>query len=195
MLPILLQRYWRGPFVAINAGPLTSRSPLPAGCSPWLVTCGRDYFCTRDPARVRQEYAQLAATDGTHVHLACDAHMPDLSSTQARRELLGDLCEHIVAAVPPPRTMLGGAAVVAPLPKPRVKSTVRQSRPRVTHTVLRSSPTSAADWAPEPNVVRDGETVEHLEGSRDAKGYLMFRVRSQDGATGWVYAKNLDAIA
>ena len=192
MLPLMLQRYWRGPFVVINGGPLTSSTPLPAGCSPWLVTCGRDYFKTKDPAFVRHEYGRLAATAGTHVHLARDGHMPDFTSTQARREFLGDLCEHICAAAPAPKKMLDDAADVSPLPNPQVKArlTVRQSRPGVTHTILRKTATAAPDWAPEPNAVMDGETVELLDDSCDEQGYQMFRVRTKNKATGWIYAKN-----
>jgi len=47
VLPVLLRSFWRGPYVAINTGPLTSNSAIPVGSDPWVVTCGQDYFNTR----------------------------------------------------------------------------------------------------------------------------------------------------
>jgi len=42
VLPVLLRGFWRGPVVAIHAGPLTSNSAIPVGSDPWFVTCGQD---------------------------------------------------------------------------------------------------------------------------------------------------------
>ena len=56
VLTLLLNYFWHGPIIAINAGPLTSNSQLPEHTVPWFITCGLDYFPTRSPDFVRRKF-------------------------------------------------------------------------------------------------------------------------------------------
>ena len=195
VLPLLLLKYWRGPFVAINAGPLTSNTPLPTECTPCFVTCGGDYFPTKSPAFVMSKFIELAApgTEGFQVHLPRDAHMPDLESTPARKALLGDLCLNLINGTQPRQTMLNGSASVIMLKKvlsrpPASTVTALQNRPGLKQTILRSSPSTERNWAPTPNIVYDGEELKILADEVDENGYLILKVQSNSGAKGWLYA-------
>lgn len=74
VLPVLLRFFWRGPFVNINAGILTSNAAIPELSEPWLVTCGRDYFATSDESFVAKKFAELSAVPGHHIRLRSQQH-------------------------------------------------------------------------------------------------------------------------
>jgi len=81
-LGVILKHHWRGPFIAMNAGPMTSRTDLPRDCFACFVTFGKDYFSTKDPTFTNAAFQDLASTEerGILVHLPKEAHMPRASA-------------------------------------------------------------------------------------------------------------------
>jgi len=79
VLAVVMKHYWRGPFVAINAGPLTSNTRIWSECFPCFISCGRDFFNTKSVdfcLRKFNELADVPSQRGLLVHLPYEAHMP-----------------------------------------------------------------------------------------------------------------------
>ena len=96
VLPLLMRFFWRGPFVCINAGLLTSQSSIPSQATPFFVTCAMDYFCTSNPRTVASRFASLSDTGGTNLFLKNADHMPDLQS-RASKCLLKKICDYLLS--------------------------------------------------------------------------------------------------
>ncbi len=82
-LAVVMRYYWRGPFIAMNGGPLTSNTPLSSLCSPCFLTFDQDYFPTHDTSFSLRKYDELAEQKGQRallVHVMDEAHMPRAST-------------------------------------------------------------------------------------------------------------------
>lgn len=95
VLPLLLKNCWRGAFVAINAGPLMTKSVFHHPCRPFFVTCGKDYFRTKDPELVREIFEKSSYVDGINIFIPEFDHMPDLTD-QDTKLLLPNICDTIL---------------------------------------------------------------------------------------------------
>jgi len=97
VLPLLLKNCWRGAFIAINAGPLMTKSVFHHPCRPFFVTCGKDYFRTKDPELVREIFEKSSHVDGINIFIPEFGHMPDLTQTYWGTELLiPNICDAIL---------------------------------------------------------------------------------------------------
>ena len=95
VLPLLLKNCWRGAFIAINAGPLMSKSVFHHPCRPFFVTCGKDYFKTKDPELVAKIFEKSSYVDGINIFIPEFGHMPDLTN-KGTKLLLPNICDTIL---------------------------------------------------------------------------------------------------
>ena len=186
VVPILLAHYWRGPFVAINAGPLTSNGKIPEGCFPLFVTCGKDYFPTSDLGYVTDRFKEVSDVQGLNVFLPSADHMPELS-----KPFLAQLARHL----------LHGTALPANLTvRPLSPSSSASSYPfTVDHhkgapnTLLRKEPTSHHKWYVDRRGFDNGSKVRILKQGMDENNYEM--VYATDGTVrGWLYSINISQL-
>lgn len=191
VLPMLLRHFWRGPFVCVNAGPLTSRCKLPKQCVPWFITCGRDYFPTRDEIFVQEEFIKLSEADGHNIRLTNSEHMPDLNNP-----LLASISKFILMGTRPSKwtnedhthTTLSPAVTPSTLTM-TVKS--HSGQPKV---MLRKAARSARDWYADKRSLKNGQRVDVKKQDVDEKGHEMLFVETID-SSGWLYAMNIAELS
>ncbi len=76
-LGIVLRYYWRGPFIAMNAGPMTSQTLIPPQAFACFLTFGQDYFQTKKINFTNEKFQELASGQrGLLIHLPQESHMP-----------------------------------------------------------------------------------------------------------------------
>ena len=77
-LGVVLRHYWRGPFISMNAGPMTSQTPIPPQAFACFLTFGQDYFQTSQNKFTVEKFQELASSGqrGLLIHLANETHMP-----------------------------------------------------------------------------------------------------------------------
>jgi hypothetical protein len=194
VLPVLLRSFWRGPFVAINAGPLTSNSAIPVGSDPWFVTCGHDYFETKNNDVVERKFERLSEVDGHNVRLTDEPHMPNLN--EAGQHLLPRLCDHILSQSTHPMVPLTDAPYTMHALSCNARARVDRTTLQMTvlntqhqNTLLRRDPKGDSLWIPGvavPNNLR----VSVLGQSHDTQGHEMLLVQAGN-VNGWIYARNL----
>lgn len=73
---VVMRHYWRGPFVAMNGGPMTSNTSIPREAFPCFMTFGRDYFPTKDVEFTDEQFQVHGNQRGLLMHLPEEAHMP-----------------------------------------------------------------------------------------------------------------------
>jgi hypothetical protein len=76
---VLLRHYWRGPFVCINAGVLTSNTPIPHEAFGVFLTFGNDEFPTKKLRYTIEKFNNLAPKGHRALVLRFRdvGHMPD----------------------------------------------------------------------------------------------------------------------
>ena len=193
IIPVLLMYFWRGPFAVINAGNLMTNTPIPSECDPWFITCGDDYFPTRDLEYVADNFKKLSHNDGHQIHMPDQPHMPQLTNT-----MLTNVVHHIVHGQPlSPRfnvVKLRGHAIAAAASAP-----LQESKPMFTiehssqcNVYLRRRATKERIWYSDERYVNNGDEVVITKQATDEDMYLMLYVEEPDsGVRGWVYAKNI----
>mgnify|MGYP000106006175 CR=1 FL=1 len=192
VLPLLLKHYWRGPFVCINAGPLTSNSRLPKQCTPWFVTCGNDFFPTKSLSWVREAFAKLSDVQGVQIHSEDEMHTPDLNKTL----LLSQICQCLLGSICPTKTNWGtnvSMHVLKPQPTLRLKRAFTVNSQKATRVILRRSSSHKQDWVKDAAgndvSVKNSTRVCVTSQALDEKGYLMYHI-SNGKTRGWMYAMN-----
>jgi len=87
-LGVVLRHYWRGPFISMNAGPLTSQTHIPPEVFACFLTFGQDYFPTKNVSFTNDKFQELASPGqrGLLIHLSQESHMP---SSKALHRILG----------------------------------------------------------------------------------------------------------
>jgi hypothetical protein len=78
VLSPIIEHWWRGPVVCMNAGILTANVPIPSDCFFVFLTMGRDYFPTRDLQYTSDKFHELAEAGSrcVVVHDPAGQHMP-----------------------------------------------------------------------------------------------------------------------
>lgn len=190
VLPQLLQHFWRGAFVCINAGPLTSQAKLPEGCKPFFITCGQDFFKTRDPQFVERKFRILSSVYGKNLFLQNQGHMPKLSNdtlTQIANHMLEatTIRFHLQLLSPDP-------APVAPHPAPVHQYYTVQSD-KASHVLLRKKPESKNNWYTDNRKFVNGTKVLIQRDDVDENGYAMFYA-TNGAVSGWLYAMNIKEL-
>ena len=187
VLPILLQYFWRGAFIAINGGLLTSKTHIPKDISPILVTCGKDYFKTKDPSWTLKQFQDLSKSEGLDIHFKDEAHMPNLP-----QKFLKSICDFILKGHAIPYST---NYEVKPL---KIKTTAaKSSTAKVTvnnkshgSTLLRRNNTSDNVWYPDRRSIKNKVKVDVLSQDFDEKMYSMLFIKNKS-TEGWIYAKNI----
>ena len=89
---VVLRHHWQGPFIAMNAGPMTSNTHIPRRAFACFVTFGQDYFPTKSPAFTNERFQVLSSPNrrALLLHLPREAHMP---GADALRFVLGRYME------------------------------------------------------------------------------------------------------
>jgi hypothetical protein len=75
---VLLRKFWRGPFVCLNAGVLTSKTSIPPSAFGTFLTFGKDNFPTHDVKFTSSTFQSLSQ-EGQHcliVHFQEVGHQP-----------------------------------------------------------------------------------------------------------------------
>ena len=202
VLPLLLRCFWRGPFININAGLLSSAEPVPAEAMAYYLTMGKDEgWRTSDPSYVRDAHRRLAPSPhrGYNVHLFKHGHMPMLRGRN--RQLLRRLCQAAIAEDRPPSAPpmtqdnhevydLSSAAST-PASPPQANEVTVQSR-RHANVKLRRHATSEHEWYADQRAVSNGETVRVVGAGADQQGFAMLRiVAGPRRRHGWIYTMNI----
>lgn len=193
VLPLLLRFFWRGPFVAVNAGPMTSNAVLPAPCVPFFITTKYDYFPTRDPDYVKQQFEKLSDVTGYNLFLHEHHHMPDLNNVHMY-ELLLNIYYLLMGMRSRPllETEPHNLYVLHPARR-KLLLTVESHNRDVDFVLLRQSATSKQLFFDDNRHVRNGDKVEILD-SRVVDNYMMFQIRTRNGLLGWMYERNFQEL-
>jgi hypothetical protein len=197
---LVWRNFWRGPTMIINAGCLTSNTPIPMGVFPIMVTMGGDYFGTKDPDFVHKRFYELSAVDGMLFHILFDGHMPSLLG-----EYINDLVQLAITRNAQPDvwvdrfpSYVGHASplIREPLnPGRRVRAIVQNANHE--RTWLRSSPTSVPKWQQNggiPSSVVNGDVVLVMDMAHtdEDTNIHMYLVRGKaPSSTGWIFNRNL----
>jgi len=81
---VVLRHHWQGPFIAMNAGPMTSETRIPRRAFACFLTFGQDYFNTKSPAFTNDRFQALSSPNrrALMLHLPREAHMPSADALQ-----------------------------------------------------------------------------------------------------------------
>lgn len=192
------RHFWRGPTVLINAGCFTgTTTTIPREVFPIMIPCGRDELFRHDRPSSIQYLINLfeifSESDGVLVHLTNQGHMPH------------DLHKIIVRVVQLAlQRQTDDRAWTTQLTESwcRVQSLNRRSSPQAVstsprfvavnskfdHTLLRNTPREESTWGAR---VDNNTPVDILECVTSDDGYLMYRVRTELGEEGYMYAINV----
>jgi hypothetical protein len=177
---LVWRHYWRGPTVCINAGPLTSHTKIYKEVQPLMVTMEHDYFKTQDETQEKY-HAVEAMTDGLHVYLLSEDHVPEFKPSLFKLIIDASLDHTKIKSVQ-------GEYLVSKLTQSLKQEVTVQSLYR--QTVLRKFPNSEHNnWT---TTVKNGEKVSVLDCRKDEKGYTMLKVQPQQNKkSGWIYTRNI----
>lgn len=187
VLPMLVRHFWQGPFIAMNAGPLTSKCTLPRGCVAWFITCGRDYFKTRDTVFVETRFASLSSARGHNIRLTYADHMPNLNN--ALLSVVSDAALHGTSVSKWSNAAHTYTALSPVVSSPLLTMTV-ESHSSASRVLLRWTAQSAPNWYVDKRAVSNGEKVSVAKQDVDEKGYEMLYVETPV-TSGWLYAINI----
>jgi hypothetical protein len=77
VMGVVMQNYWRGAIVMLNAGCLVSENEIPKEVFPCFVTFGNDYWETKNPEYTFQQFKHLAKCErGLLIHYPNETHLP-----------------------------------------------------------------------------------------------------------------------
>jgi len=77
VMGVVMQHYWRGAIVVLNAGCLVSSITIPKEVFPCFVTFGKDYWGTSSTSVTFQKFKDLALCDrGILIHYPNETHLP-----------------------------------------------------------------------------------------------------------------------
>lgn len=182
---LIWKHYWRGASVCINAGPLTTKTVIPLGVYPVMITMENDYFDTQ--YETQEKFFHLSEVDGKNILKRRDSHMPNLSTPP------GFLLNTVEFALRKREMTEHGDYDVSTLYGHRVSTAVPQEltiQSRHKYTFLRGSNTSErTNFSAR---VENGMTVNVIGQSVDEKGVQMLHVvNTQTNERGWIYAMNI----
>ena len=188
VLPLLLQYYWRGPFIAINAGPLTSKSILPKYTIPFCITCGNDYFPTKDNSVVSKRFSKQSVVPGYNLRLTHQDHMPKLDD-----HILYNICSFLLTDHMNSPSFTDDDYDIYKL-YPTI-FTVRSLK-GYTKILLRKLPISTLSnniVDHHDNSVQNNDKVILHDSKLDENGYKMFNINTlkADSVDGWIYEMNI----
>lgn len=204
VLPLLLKNCWRGAFIAINAGPLMSKSVFHHPCRPFFVTCGKDYFKTKDPELVREIFEKSSYVDGINIFIARFGHMPDLTQTYLGTQLLlPNICNAILRhdqRLFEDRDWytvhrMKGNLSDDPDPSDTPLSTI-QSHKGMKKIYLRKNHFADSFFKNmKERSVNDGDKVKILHTATDDEGFSMVYVEPENSTLGgWIYTINIKEL-
>jgi hypothetical protein len=200
-LGLIWRNFWRGPTIVVNAGCLTSNTPIPMGVFPVMVTMGGDYFETNNPEFTHEKFKELSEVPGMLLHIHSDGHMPSLLSGYINN-LVGLAINRNTQIEEwenrfPSVMGLASALTRVPLKPGRKAFAIMQNANHYSHTVLRSSATSARVWQQNSGVVvfvKDGDVVSvarttHADENTQLHMYLV--EGGSPTSNGWIFSWNV----
>jgi hypothetical protein len=198
---LVWRNYWRGPTVVINAGSLTSKTPIPMGVFPVMVTAEYDYFHTKDQKYVHKQFEKLSEVPGMLFHLPVASHKAErlhlyicrIANLTIRREArLRNWSDEF------PNDMgTAEASHQEELEPGKPAFAVVSNANQYKQTILRARNTSEPDWLVDGSkgvIVNDGEVVlvTGMGHAGDDTHKHMYTVqRNSAQPEGWIYSWNV----
>jgi hypothetical protein len=210
VLPLLLRFFWRGPFIAINGGPITSNTQFPKHTLPFFITCEHDYFPTKNKSFVETQFNTLSEVTGYNLRLNDHGHMPDLSSSSTV-SILSNICEYLLNPTVPMKQMTTYSHNLYKLeqekqmktyshkqftPNEKIVLTVNSHKSSQINILLRKNPLSQLNKNifQDKRDVNNGDKIQILAEATDENKYKMYNVKSLTGVEGWIYAINIKEL-